>query len=205
MTFVAAFYNFSITLSDSDRGIFETFRVKTPRHELESREHLYARMIAFCHSYRPGQEFSLGGPDSKEPTIVARDVVQTTLLWAEVGVPEKRKLELSLKQHPSAEHLVYFFEEDQKNTFCHLLRGSKTNWVAGVRFYQIPSDFIETLCSYENSSPQWNITFIDSRVYLQLDGHDLESQIIDIDIWDAYQESLRLSASSEHSPSGLQG
>lgn len=197
MTFVAAFYNFSIDLSHSDRGIFETFRVKTPRHELESPEHLYARMIAFCHSYRSDQAFSLGGFDSKEPTIFARDIVGNTLLWVEVGVPEKRKLELSLKQHPNAEHLVYFFHEDQKNTFCHSLRGSKTNWVKGVRFYEIPSQCVAALCAYDNSSPHWSVTFVDHRMYLTIDGHDFESPIIEIDIWDAFQDSLRVGDASE--------
>lgn len=197
MTFIAAFYNFAIELTHSDRGVFESFRVKTPRHETESIEHLYARMIAFCHAYRPGQEFTQGFADPKEPTIWLRDAVGDVLLWIQVGVPDKRKLELSLKHYPRAEHRVYFFDKSHAYSFCHSLRGSKTNWIEGVQFYQIQPALLQELSAHEISSPHWNITFVDQCMYLDIDGFDLESEITEVDIWVAFQESLR---EGEHQP-----
>jgi uncharacterized protein YaeQ len=190
MTFIAGFYNFSIDLNHSDRGIFSAFRIKTPRHELESRVHLYARLIAFLHAYREGLEFSQGVSEPREPAIWQQDEIGNILTWIEIGTPEKRKLELSLKQHPKSEHRVYFYQQDDLSRFCHMLRGSKANWIKKVLFYTLPQDLLLQLEGLDTSSPHWSVSFIDDRVYLQVNDHDLEASIVQIDIWDEYQQSL---------------
>jgi uncharacterized protein YaeQ len=190
MTFVAAFYTFTIELNHSDRNVFETFRLKTPRHELETHAHLYGRLIAYLHSYRAGIEFTRGVSEPKEPTIWVKDEIDQIQLWVQVGVPDKRKLELSLKQNAHAEHRVYFYQAEDLERFCHHLRGSKTNWVKDIQFYQLDPVFLEKLSSSETTSPSWSLSFIDNRIYLSLGHLDLESEVTPIDIWDAFQESL---------------
>jgi uncharacterized protein YaeQ len=190
MTFVAAFYTFTIELNHSDRDVYTSFRIKVPRHELEPHEHLYARLIAYTHAYRSGIQFTEDILEPKDPTIVQRDEIGGMRLWVQVGAPEKRKLELSLKQHPHAEHRIYFYEPEDIQLFCHHLRGSKTNWVEKVLFYQLDPQLIASLIEHESSSPLWNLSFIDDRIYLSVDGVELESEIAPVDIWSAFQESL---------------
>lgn len=202
MTFVAAFYSFTIELNHSDRNIFTTFRLKIPRHELEPQEHLYARLLAYTHAYRPGIQFTQGVSEPKEPTIVQRDTVNTTHLWVQVGAPEKRKLELSLKQNPDAEHRIYFYQADDVSRFCHYLRGSKTNWVDRVLFYQLEPALLTRLIDLEASSPHWILSFIDDRMYLTVDGVELESEIVAVDIWEAFQTSLATN-DAEQRPASL--
>lgn len=199
MTFVAAFYNFSIELNHSDKGLFTVFRLKIPRHELESVEHMYARLLAYLHSYQSGQEFTRRTGESKEPTIWHKDEIGELISWIEVGVAEKRKLEVSIKQHPSASHTVYFFEDSQISAFCHQLRGSKTNWVKDVQFFHIPASLLEELLPYETTSPHWVVSIIDNRIYLNVEGVDLEADISPIDIWQRYQDSLAESAAGDAS------
>jgi uncharacterized protein YaeQ len=197
MTFVAAFYNFSIELNHSDRGLFTVFRLKIPRHELESVESMYARLLAYLHCYQSGQEFTRGTSESKEPTIWHKDEIGELLSWVEVGAVGKRKLEVSLKQHPSATHSVYFFEDFQVHAFCHQLRGSKTNWVKDVHFYRIPVSLLEEMLPHETTSPHWVVSIIDDRIYLNIDGVDLEADISPLDIWQEYQNSLAEPGESE--------
>lgn len=200
MTFIAGFYNFSIDLNHSDRGVFASFRIKTPRHELEPHVHLYARLMAYLHAYREGLEFSQGVSEPKEPAIWQRDEIGNILTWIEIGTPEKRKLEVSLKQHPKAEHRVYFYEPEDLPRFCHLLRGSKANWIKEVQFYSIPQDLLFKLVELDTSSPHWSVTFVDDRMYLGINGHDLEATIAHVDIWDEYQRSLTASNEGELLP-----
>ncbi len=190
MSFAAAFYNFTVDLSHNDRDVFTRFRVKTPLHPAEPLEHLFARMIAYTHCYREGQEFSHGMFEPKEPTIWQRDILGNTLLWVQLGAPDKKKLEVTLKAHPEAEHRVYFYDPSQISQFCHMLRGSKTNWVKDIQFYLIPPSVLEALVPIERSSPLWNVTIIDDQLYLNCDGIELQAHLDTVDIWDAYQESL---------------
>jgi uncharacterized protein YaeQ len=190
MTFVAAFHTFTIELNHSDRNVYTTFRVKVPRHELESHEHFYARIIAYTHAYRSGIEFTQSISESKDATIGCRDEIGILQLWVHVGAPAKRTLELSLKQHADAEHRIYFYDTHDIALFCHHLRGSSTNWVESVLFYRIAPDLLESLIEHESSSPRWNISFIDDRLYLTVDEVELESEITPVDIWSEFQRSL---------------
>lgn len=196
MSFAAAFYNFSVELSHADRDVYAHFRVKTPRHPNESLEHLFARMLAFCHCYREGQSFSGGLFEPKEPTIWHKDITGELLLWAQLGCPERKMLETALRSAPTAEHRIYFYEEQQIGDFCHMLRGSRSNWVEKIQFFMISPSLLEQLVPLERSSPSWNATFVDNRLYLNADGAELEGEILPVEIWEAFQESLLSSPES---------
>lgn len=190
MSFAAAFYNFTVDLNHNDREVFTRFRVKTPLHPHEPLQHLYARMLAYVHCFREGQTFSHGFFEPKEPTIWQKDILGETLLWVQLGSPDKRKLELTLRSSPQAEHRIYFYEDSQIMQFCHMLRGSKTNWVRDIQFFQISSQLLEDLLPLERTSPLWSVTIIDNQLYINVDGTELQSSIIPVSIWDKYQESL---------------
>jgi uncharacterized protein YaeQ len=190
MSFAAAFYNFSVDLNHVDAQVFTRFRLKTARHPEESLEHLYARMIAYAHCYREGQTFSQGLFDQREPTIWQKDVTGDLHLWVEIGAPDRKKLEIALRAGPSVEYRVYFYSTEQIPLFCHYLRGSKTNWVKEIQFYELSSDFLERLAPLERSSPEWSITFVDNHIYLVIDGMEFESAVRPVDIWAEYQTSL---------------
>jgi uncharacterized protein YaeQ len=201
MTFIAAFYTFTIELNHVDRGIFTTFRIKVARHELESREHLYARLIAFSHAYREGLTLNNDPSKPSAPAIYLLNALGETEVWLEVGVPDKRKLELSLKHSPAADHAIYLYSFQDVADFCHYLRGSKSNWVQGVQFYTLPPSLLERLIDTESSSPTWNISFIDNAIFLTVTGAthkgrlipeviDIESAINPIDIWLEFQKTL---------------
>lgn len=201
MTFIAAFYTFTIELNHADRGIFTSFRVKVARHELESREHLYARLIAFAHAYREGLTLNNDPSRSNDPAIYLRNALGETEVWIDVGLPDKRKLELSLKHSPKAEHVIYLYSSEDIANFCHYLRGSKSNWVQEVHFYSLDPALLERLIDTESSSPTWNISFIDNAIFLTVTGAtnkgrlipeviDLESAIKPIDIWLEFQNTL---------------
>lgn len=191
MSFAAKFYTFSIDLNNVDRQLFTKFRVKVPLHPVESLQHLYARMIAYLNSYSEALTFSQGLFDQTQPTIWEKNVIGDVLSWVEVGVPDKKKIEAALRLTPPVSYHIYFYEHSQIPAFCHHLRGSKTNWVAPFSFSLIDPDFLDALVPLESSSPTWEVTIIDSHLYLVIDKREFETTILSIDIWSAYQESIQ--------------
>ena len=187
MTFALGFYSFNVNLNDSSRGIYTSFRVKTPRHPLESLEHLNARIIAYAHTLQDGLEFTQGLFEEKEPSIWKRSVIGDLDVWIQIGVPERKKLERALKQNPNADFRIYFHEAGQIEAFCWMLRGSRTNWVEPISFFQISPELVGKLALQERSSANWDLTFLDSAVYLTVDGRDYISEIQTIDIWREFQ------------------
>jgi uncharacterized protein YaeQ len=190
MSFVAKFYHFTIDLSHTEREFGGRIRVKVPLHPMESLHHFYARMIAFLNEYCQDLEFTQGLFDPKLPTAWHREITGEVRRWIQVGVPDKKKLEMALRCGVDATYHVYFYASEQIEHFCHHLRGSKTNWVAPFTFYLIDPSLLEALVPLERSSPEWTATFIDSHLYLTVDDQELDAPLIEIDIWRAYQDTL---------------
>lgn len=191
MNFTLGFYSFNVNLNDSSRGIYTSFRVKTPRHPYESLEHLNGRVLAFAHSYQEGLDFSQGLFEEKEPTIWKKDILGKVAVWLQIGVPDRRKLERALKQNPRGDFRIYFYEPAQIEAFCWMLRGSKTNWVEPIAFHQIDPVLLEELAQHDVSSSSWDLTILDSTVYLNVNGRDYVSEIQPIDIWEEFQIAIQ--------------
>ncbi|NMC62134.1 MAG: YaeQ family protein [SAR324 cluster bacterium] len=191
MAFTLGFYSFNVNLNDPTRGVYASFRLKTPRHPLESLEHLYARALAYAHAFEEGLSFSQGLFEEKEPTIWKKAFDGSIEKWIQVGVPDKKKFERALKQNPFAHFSIYFYEPQDIDAFCWMLRGSKTNWVENVSFFQIDSELLKDLGGNESFNSDWDINLIDSSMYLTANGIDYLSEIESIDIWNAFQRAIQ--------------
>ena len=190
MSFAEGFYSFTIQLSDVSRGIYDRLRFKIPRHPNEPMEYLYARVIAYIHSYENDLKFSPGYFEPKLPSLFSKNVIDQTTAWIDIGCPSKEKLTRALKSHLEAKFKVYFYSTNQIDEFCHHLRGSKSNWVQKVSFFNINEIFLEKLCQIKKSSSEWLVTLVDNGFYLVFDGLELETDIIPIEIWSRFQESI---------------
>jgi len=187
MSFAAGFYSLSVELNNVDEDSFAKFRIKTPLHPNETLDHLFARFLAYVHSYKSGLEFTRGLFEPKEPTIWRRDITGEILQWVQVGPPEKRKLELALRSGDSADYRVYFYAEDQQTYFAEHLKGSKTNWIEPIKFYELDPVFLAALAAQARSSSVWSVTCVDNHLYLVCDGIEFETTIERVNPWDTFQ------------------
>jgi uncharacterized protein YaeQ len=190
MSFVEAFYSFTVELAVPDRNLYTKVRLKVPRHPHESLHFLYARVIAFLHAYREGLALGKGLFEPKDPTLSHTDITGVLLFWGEVGCPAEEKIDRVVRRRPPPEIRVYFYAPEQSLEFCRYLRGSTTNWVAPIAFFEIDPHLLEALIPLERSSSRWSANFVDTSLYLTIDEHDLAGEVRPLDIWELYQQSL---------------
>jgi uncharacterized protein YaeQ len=189
MSFIEGFYSFGIELSDSDRAVYHSFRIKTARHPEESLEHLHARVLVLCHRFEENLRFSEGLFAPQQPTLWKHSVTEELKVWCDLATSSIEKLQRDLRRHPEAQFYIYFYNEAQIQRFAHQLRGSTTNWVSAVKFYQItPLSLLSQIPS--SSSSRWSIIISDQTFFLNAQGQDLQGNFKEVDIWQAYQESL---------------
>lgn len=107
----AVLYQFQITLSDVDRGVYEGLSLRLARHPSESVRYLLTRTLAYCLAYEPGIAFSKGGLSARdEPALTIRDPTTGTLkAWIEVGSPSADRLHKAAKL---AERVALFTHAD---------------------------------------------------------------------------------------------
>src|SRR5580698_2108566 len=98
MALSATIHRFLVTLSDVDRGVYETLDLRVARHPSESARYLTTRTLAYCLSYEEGIAFSKGGLSSaEEPPITVRDPTGILLAWIDVGFPSAERLHKAAK------------------------------------------------------------------------------------------------------------
>jgi uncharacterized protein YaeQ len=104
MALGATVYRFLVTLSDVDRGVYESLDVRVARHPSESMRYLLTRSLGYCLSYEEGIVFSKGGISStEEPPIAIRDVTGVLRTWIEIGSPSAERLHKAAKAAPKVE------------------------------------------------------------------------------------------------------
>jgi uncharacterized protein YaeQ len=104
MALGATVHRFLVTLSDVDRGVYESLDVRVARHPSESGRYLLTRTLAYCLSYEEGIVFSKGGISSTdEPPIAIRDATGVLKTWMEIGSPSAERLHKASKAAPRVE------------------------------------------------------------------------------------------------------
>jgi uncharacterized protein YaeQ len=98
MALTATVHRIEVTLSDVDRGVYESLELRMARHPSESTRYLLTRLLAYCLSYEEGIAFSKGGVSSAdEPPISVRDPTGLLLAWIDVGSPSAERLHKASK------------------------------------------------------------------------------------------------------------
>src|SRR6478609_8685104 len=87
-----------VTLSDVDRGVYETLDLRMARHPSESARYFWQRALAYCFSYEEGIAFSKGGlSDAEQPPVSIYDPTGILLAWIDVGAPSAERLHRASK------------------------------------------------------------------------------------------------------------
>lgn len=190
MSFVDGFYSFNLEINNIDQSMYTVARLKTPKHPYESHEHLFIRTIALAHAYEDGLEFSEGLYQPNQPTIWRKNIIGDLLTWVEVGLPPKKRLLQAIRQNTTSMFRVYFYEALQPEEFCSYLRGSKSNWIQSIQFFQVTSPAVADLVDQLQSHNNWAITFCDGSAFLNANEQEAVLQIETVDMWQLFQRSI---------------
>ncbi len=168
-------YQFSIELSDTDRGVYETFKLPTALHPSESLEFMMARVVAFSLEYGEGISFSAGIGATDDPAVSIRGLDGTYEAWIDVGAPSAERLHRAAKLakrvavycHRSAE-VVY-----EQLSQTPIFRGEE------VAFYSFDNECISSLVSELDRRNEVTISRSDGTLYVDLNGTHHSSPIVE--------------------------
>ncbi|OBY92949.1 hypothetical protein A6723_007225 [Pseudomonas sp. AU11447] len=92
MALSATPYKADISLTDLDRGVYETLRFTVARHPSETEERLAVRLLAYVIWYNEQLAFGRGLSDVEEPSLWEKSLDDRVLHWIEVGQPDADRL-----------------------------------------------------------------------------------------------------------------
>jgi uncharacterized protein YaeQ len=168
-------YHFSIELSDTDRGVYEAFKLPTALHPSESLEFMMGRVVAYSLEYGEGISFSPGIGATDDPAISIKGLDGRYQAWIDVGAPNAERLHRAAKL---AQRVAVYCHRSSDVVYLQL---TQTPIFRGedVAFYSFNNDFISDLVSTLDRRNEVTISRSDGTLYVQSNGRDLSSPLVE--------------------------
>jgi uncharacterized protein YaeQ len=174
MALSATIYVFDITLSNSDRGVYETLELRVARHPSETEHYLLTRVLAYCLEYAEGITFSNGLSDPDVPAIVIRDLTGALRVWIDIGAPEAARLHKASKAAPRV--VVYTHKDAQQ--LAARLASERIHRMEALELYAIDPELLNALAKRLERRMSFTFTVSDQHLYLSL-GDDTFTAVVE--------------------------
>jgi uncharacterized protein YaeQ len=92
MALKATIFKAELTVSDLDRGHFETHSLTLARHPSETDERMMVRVLAFALNADERLAFGRGLSSEGEADLCRTDLTGAIDLWIDVGLPDEREI-----------------------------------------------------------------------------------------------------------------
>ncbi len=160
-----------ITLSDVDRGVYETLDLRVARHPSETMRWLLTRTLAYALAYEEGIAFSKGGlSDVEEPPLSIHDPTGKLLAWIEIGAPSADRLHKAAKASPR----VSLFTTSDLTNLRKEIAGRKVHRVEEIEVFQIDAKLVDALEKLVGRRTELSLSRNDGRLYIDVGGTNLE-------------------------------
>jgi len=175
MALGATMYRFSVTLSDVDRGVYETLDLRLARHPSETMRYLVTRMLAYCLSYEEGITFSKGGLSAAEDApVTIHDPTGLFLAWIDIGSPSAERLHKASK----AANRVALFTYAPLANLRREAANRPIHKVEAIEVWRIEPSFLDALEPKLDRNTSLEIVRNDGALYVTIGGNVIEGSVV---------------------------
>lgn len=174
MALGATMYHIEVSLSDVDRGVYESLDLRLARHPSETLRYMLTRLFAYALSYAEGIQFSKGGlSDVDEPPVSIVDPTGLLLAWIDVGVPSAERLHRAAKaaRHVSVYTSANLAQLRKEASSRPIHKGSD------IDVWPIAPAFLERLEPLVERNTTMDVTRNDGELYVTIGGAQFDTQI----------------------------
>lgn len=169
----ATVHVFTVQLSDSDRGVYESFELRLARHPSETAPFMLTRVLAYALEFGEGIALSSGVDATEEPAVYIRDLTGRLLAWIEVGTPEAARLHKGAKQAPRC---AVYSHRDPSGWLAQIA-GEKIHRAAELPVYSFDRGFVEQAAAALQRRSALQLTVTGRHLYLEVDGKSYETPV----------------------------
>jgi uncharacterized protein YaeQ len=174
MALTATIYQFTVELSDVDRGIYESLDLRMARQPSETAEYMLMRLLAYCLEYADGISFTQGVAAGDEPAVWIHDLTGKLLAWIEVGLPDAERLHRGSRL---AERVAVYTHRDVEQ-FQKQLVGKKIFRSEDLPVYALDRYFVEALANLLERRTRLSITVTEGQLYVTVGDQTLNTLVV---------------------------
>lgn len=162
-------YKLHLTLSDTDRGVYETIRRTVARHPSETELRLTARILALGLWWDERLEFGRGLSDVDEPALWRHSLDGQVEHWIDVGRPDADRMIRASRHQPHASVLAYGPTEGWRETV-----EPKIRHLDALEIAVLPQAGTDALAQDLPRSIDWSLMITDGVLYVGRDDVQYE-------------------------------
>jgi uncharacterized protein YaeQ len=167
-------YHVQASLSDVDRGVYETLDLRLARHPSESLAYLVTRLIAYCLSYEEGIEFSKGGLSSTdEAPLCVRDLTGQLRVWIDIGSPSTERVHRASKAAP---RVIIYTQKELEALRADAALG-RIHRAETIEVVTLPKDIVQLLEGLITRNTTLEVVHTEGSLYISSGGVTLEGAL----------------------------
>jgi len=171
MALPSTIYKATITLSDLDRGRYETLTSTVARHPSETEERLVARLLAYALFSEENLTFTKGLCANDEPELWVKGGDGRVRLWVEVGLPDSERI-VKASRHSERVALLAAGRAFPTWEQQHLPKLAR---LTNLTVIGIDQPFLAAVVRRLERSVAWSITVTEGVCYLTSGDETLET------------------------------
>ncbi|WP_425666874.1 YaeQ family protein [Vibrio tubiashii] len=90
-------YKFRISLSDTNRDLYDSTQLTVAQHPSETVPRMIARILAFCVKWQPELALTKGLSTTEEPDLWVKSLDDQIQLWVDIGEPSLDRIKKSCR------------------------------------------------------------------------------------------------------------
>lgn len=157
---------FELSVSDVDRGVYESLTLKVARHPSESEAYMVTRVLAYALELTEGLTFTQGLSVTEEPALWVRDLTGQLLAWIEVGTPDAPRLHKASKA--CGRVVVYCHKE--LPVYLRNLAGQKVHAPERITIVGLDRRFIEAVAAKVERRSTMSVSVNEGELYVDVGG-----------------------------------
>ena len=166
-------HTFTLTVADVDRGVYDDLSLRVARHPSETDAFMITRVIAYALELDEGITFGGTVSNTDEPAVLVKDLTGRVTTWIEIGAPDAERLHYANKL--AERTVVYTHREPVK--MMERYTGKKIHEADTIVVHGFEPDFIDQAAALLDRRNTATVTRTDGRLYLDLNGTSLASDL----------------------------
>jgi uncharacterized protein YaeQ len=162
MALSSTLYRFKLSVSDVDRGFYDTLDLRVAMHPSETEVFMLTRVIAYALNYEDGLEFTSGLQTPDEPAIRKLGEHGNIAKWIDIGNPAAKRLHKASK----ASDVVCVYTYKDPENLKREAAGENIHHADQIQIFAIEQKFLESLGTFLKRDNTWNLIYNESELII---------------------------------------
>ena len=162
-------HKFRISLSDTNRDVYDAEQITIAQHPSEPVDRMMARVLALCFHWQPELALTKGLSTTEEPDLWIKSLDQQIQLWVDIGEPSLDRIKKACRV---ADRVDVFTFNSKSEVWWDQVKNKVHQYDANI--YRFGHSGIEALSQVVERSMNLSVMISDESVYVDSEKGSFE-------------------------------